>query len=153
MPRRDDVLLPGLDTDSGRADRVAADWRTTILSRVEDKARERRRYNGSIRDARLAFNVGHGFVRALNEAAALRGISRVGYLRRAVAAFLAADLGVPFEEITGACPVPAPFTRERAWQTGRGDDDGAGFGTWRVPGGQTEPSGPVERIADGGGGS
>lgn len=139
-------MLPGLDSDVGRGDRVAADWRATVMGRVEGKARERRNRNGMIRDARLSLHVGHGFARALNEAAALRGISRVGYLRRAVAAFLAADLGVPFEELTAQCPVPAAFTRERAWVTGAGDDDGRGFGTWVVAGGQTEPAGPPERV-------
>jgi hypothetical protein len=146
MPARQPARLPGLDDGPTRGDRVAADWRETILDKVEVKARERRNRNGKIRDAKLVMNVGMGFARALNEAAERRGISRVGYLRRAVAAFLAADLGVPFESIARECPAPTPFTRERAWVTGTGDDDGRGFGTWVVPGGQTDPAGPVERV-------
>lgn len=144
MPRRGGITLTGLDDSPKRGDRVGADWRDTIMSKVEVKARERRNSNGRIRDVRLMMSVGFGYSAALNRAAELRGISRVGYLRRAVAAFLAADLGVPFEELTRECPRAFPFTRERAWVTGSGDDDGAGFGTWHVPGGQTEPAGPVQ---------
>jgi hypothetical protein len=149
MPRRADpgVVLPGLDVVTPRGDRVAADWRETVMGRVEAKARVRAGRNGHIRGARLYLNVGLGFNEALGRAAKARGISRVGYLRRAVGAFLAADLGEDFAELMAQCPAPTPFTRERAWVTYGGDDDGSGYGTWVVPDGQTEPAGPA-RPAD-----
>lgn len=144
MPRRGDVVLPGLDDSPARGDRVGAGWRETVMGRVEEKARHARNHQGNIRDVRLSMFVGFEFSAALNRAAAARGISRVGYLRRAVAAFLAADLGMPFDRLTRECPKPLPYTRERAWVTAGGDDDGTGYGTWHVPGGQTEPAGPVQ---------
>lgn len=133
-----------------RADRVANDWRETILQRVDAKARKARHSNGRIRDARIQINVGLGFTKALNEAARRRGISRVGYLRRAVGAFLAADLDLDYADIMSTCPVPAPWTPQRAWVTAAGDDDGVGFGTWHVPAGQTghSPADDLDADAD-----
>lgn len=137
MTPSDDALDDVLH-GSRRADRVAADWRETILAKVETKARAHRNHHGNIRGASLTINVGLGFVKALNAAAEARGISRVAYLRRAVGAFLAADLGLDFAGVMGECPRATPFDPHRRWVAGTGDDDGTGYGTWHVEAGQTK---------------
>lgn len=141
MPRPADDL-DAVMRGTPRPDRVAADWRETILAKVDAKARVHRNQHGRIRDAKLTLNVGLMFAKSLGQAAQARGISRVGYLRRAVAAFIAADLEIPFTQVVSDCPLPSPYTPERSWSTARGDDDGRGYGTWVVASGQTEPAGP-----------
>jgi hypothetical protein len=80
------------------------------------------------------FQAGLSFFSALRKAARLRGISGNAYLRRAVAAFAARDLGIPFEDILQDSPA-ASWDRHRDEETGtwyREFDDGQGFGTWEV---------------------
>lgn len=83
------------------------------------------------------YQAGLTFFSALRQAARVRGISGGAYLRRAVAAFAAHDLGVEFEDILKDSPSPD-------WNNHRGEvngkkqvwvreyDDGSGYGTWEV---------------------
>jgi hypothetical protein len=83
-----------------------------------------------------------GFRRLLRQAADGRGMSASGYARRAAAAFIAHDLGLPFEQVCALTPRPAPPEGPiRAGQDpkdrpvnnpGRQVDDGTGYGTWGV---------------------
>jgi hypothetical protein len=85
------------------------------------------------------FQAGLSFFSALRRAAKHRDISANAYLRRAVAAFAAKDLGIPFEEILKDSPSPRwvnhrqDVPRSRKTQTFRREfDDGQGFGSWEV---------------------
>lgn len=81
------------------------------------------------------YQAGATFFALMRRAAKQRGISGNAYLRRAVAAFIAKDLGVTFEEVLKDSPSPY-------WHDNRGEhkgkknvwrrqfDDGTGFGTW-----------------------
>lgn len=83
------------------------------------------------------YQAGLTFFSALRQASRIRGISSSAYLRRAVAAFAAHDLGVSFEDILKDSPSPD-------WNDNRGEvgnkkqvwvkvfDDGSGYGTWEV---------------------
>ena len=80
------------------------------------------------------YQAGLAFFAALRQAARVRGISGGADLRRAVAAFAAKDLGVPFEDILADSPSPH-WNKHRSAQTGtwyREFDDGTEFGSWEV---------------------
>lgn len=114
---------------------VTEDWRQTILARTEKHARRHRNDNGLTRDVRVGFQCDIEFIKAIDAAARARGISRVGYIRRAVGALAAADLGVDFAELMGGTPMPLPHesTGDVVVGISRGaPDDGAGYGNWRV---------------------
>lgn len=66
----------------------------------------------------------------LRRAARQRGITFVGYMRRALTAFIAYDLGMEFEEVvTLNKQVVKPMSS--GWKK-LGPDDGHGFGQWRI---------------------
>lgn len=72
----------------------------------------------------------------IREAAELRGMTSVAYVRRAVAAFIAADLGVSLEAV---CALAPPVRTDRSHGRrgkfsghGPGSDDGAGYGHWHA---------------------
>lgn len=72
----------------------------------------------------------------IREAAARRGMTSVAYVRRAVAAFVAADLGMLFETV---CMYAPPVRTDRSHGRrgkfsghGPGRDDGAGYGHWHA---------------------
>ncbi len=76
------------------------------------------------------FQAGMSFFSALRQAAKKRGISGNAYLRRAVAAFAAKDLGIPIEEVLQDSP-SASWERNRDEKTGtwkKAFDDGSGYG-------------------------
>jgi len=66
----------------------------------------------------------------LDEAAKRRGIGMAGYIRRAVAAFIAHDLGLSFTEVTGHLAKPK-HVDERV-PPGKINDDGKGYGAWLI---------------------
>jgi hypothetical protein len=71
----------------------------------------------------------------LDEACYRRGISMAGYARRAIAAMIAHDLGLPLSEVTKHMPYPTEY---RAFGgTGRNiktEDSGKGYGPWTIEG-------------------
>ena len=71
----------------------------------------------------------------LKRAATLRGCTTTTYARRAVAAFLAHDLGMRFTDVAKTFPAAIPSgmagTSGLSNGTGRTQDDGEGYGSWR----------------------
>lgn len=91
--------------------------------------------------ARLTLVCDIEFRRVLREAADRRGMSAVGYVRRATAAFIAADLELPFEAVVALTPKPSPaegtmkglpVAERPIYNPGKWRDDGVGHGTWLV---------------------
>lgn len=117
------------------------DWEDEIIQRGRKTEAKRRR-------SLMAFNVDIGMRIALVAAAETRGMSMSAYARRAIAAFVAKDLGLPFESITKFCPSvedPENLTTKQAKARAvahgkiyRGaaveitHDDGLGYGSWVV---------------------
>ena len=69
----------------------------------------------------------------LDEAAQRRNISMTGYMRRAVAAMVAHDLGIPYEAVVRHSAQPTTYNQTSA----RGPqkktfDDGQGHGVWAI---------------------
>lgn len=73
----------------------------------------------------------------IRECADRRGMSSVAYVRRAVAAFIAADLGMSLQGVAAMCP-PVRTDRSHgragkfAGTHGHGEDDGLGYGHWHA---------------------
>lgn len=83
--------------------------------------------------ARIECQVGLWYARHLSQAAEARGMGRAAYVRRAVAAFVAADLGVSFKDLLrDVAPVDKP-------NLANSYDDGEGYGPWTASGIGTAP--------------
>lgn len=119
------------------------DWQTKITDGVTKTEAKRRR-------PAMTFNVDIGLRLMLGAAAELRGMSSSAYARRALCAFIANDLGLPFDAVTKFCPsvedpenLVAKNAKAVVARTGgklrRGSvpttrDDGKGYGSWEVCG-------------------
>jgi len=138
-PRRH---LPG-DAAGGRPG-----WEDRLLTLVNADQREKADRRGAgMRNwpARLTLVSDIEFRVLLREAATARRMSATGYARRAIAAFVAADLGMRFEDVCVLLPKPAPpegtassaLPLEERPQNNPGKvrDTGAGHGSWQVCGG------------------
>lgn len=83
-----------------------------------------------------AIDVSHEFRGLLKKAAQDRGINMSSYSRRAIAAFIALDLDIPFEDVCATLPkarepgLKKNFGREFEGAGLR--DSGEGFGEWRI---------------------
>lgn len=96
------------------------DWKERVASRTHNESTNR----WSLRSTQA-------FTELLRKAARRRGLSGAAYARRAIAAFIAEDLQVPFEDVCQTFPSPKPekFTGFGViWPR----DDGQGYGNWEV---------------------
>jgi hypothetical protein len=88
------------------------------------------------KQASLHMDVPYQFKPLLAMAARRRGISQSGYMRRAVAAFVAQDLQMPYEDVLDGMQTPHPNNATRAgWAElefipGE-QDNGEGYGDWK----------------------
>lgn len=73
------------------------DWREKVIEGANKAEAKRRRKP-------MAFNVDIGLRLMLGSAAESRGLSPSAYARRALCAFVAKDLGLPFDVVTKFCP-------------------------------------------------
>ena len=112
------------------------DYRSKLLAKADLRsaavlARERKTY---ARMARYQFGCEPKFLTLVHTAATLRGITTAGYIRRAIAAFVAADLDMDLADVTVLTP-KATRRGTSAHPTGTQRvtaDDGRGFGPWRA---------------------
>jgi hypothetical protein len=109
-------------------------WMENAIERVRARGRtnkqDRRRTNGTYVFYDDPFRV------FLDEAAKRRGMAMSAYIRRATAAFLAHDLGVPFTEIVKhtAKPQTDGGKSNNVGARIRTHDDGRGMGPWLIEG-------------------
>lgn len=99
------------------------DWRRVALERAHARAvavRERQAY---VDMGRIQMTVGPFYLRGLSDAAAARGLTVTAYCRRAIAAFVSADTGIPLADILADAPHP----QGPAYGS---HDDGEGHGLW-----------------------
>jgi hypothetical protein len=93
------------------------------LRRAHTRQVKVRKKQGYADMGRVQITVGGTYLSALSRAAAARGLSPTAYMRRAVAAFIAADTDTPIGVFLRDCPHPDG--------PGHGTyDDGAGHGSW-----------------------
>ena len=94
--------------------------------------RERAKQHGpNERMKRLTFRTTGKFVAILSKAARRRGMSNSAYMRRAISAFIASDLEIPFEDI---CEMSPGVTHVALTNNGVvwPPDNGQGYGKWEV---------------------
>lgn len=96
------------------------DWRERIMQSAPDESKKR-----------VMFRTTDEFNMLLSRAARRRGMTNSFYMRRAISAFIAEDLQIPFEDICQLSP-----GADATLYTGRGRiwprDDGNGYGKWEV---------------------
>jgi hypothetical protein len=115
---------------------MPADYRARLIAKADLRsaavlARERKTY---ARMARYQFGCEPKFLTLVNTAATLRGITTAAYIRRAIAAFVAADLDMALADVAELTPAasrrgtrPSPGAGRRVTA-----DNGKGFGPWRA---------------------
>lgn len=107
---------PNLVNDPG----YRADWRERTRKRGPDE-----------RMKLTSFRCTGDFVVLLSRAARRRGMSNSAYMRRAISAFIAQELQMPFEDV---CATSPGVTHEKFTNNGVvwPRDDGQGYGRWEV---------------------
>lgn len=71
----------------------------------------------------------------IKRAAAMRGCTTTTYVRRALAAFLAHDLGMRLTDVTRTFPAAVQSGMRNTPGLAKGqrsEDDGEGYGSWRI---------------------
>lgn len=125
---------------AGSADDRTPGWEARTNERVRQSEADRMRKNKAKRDvqARLEWDLEMQIL--LRLAAEKRGMPTTAYARRAIAAFVASDLDLPFEEVCGLFAAPfkpgemlrADVPNSRRETRGKTRDDGKGYGSWAV---------------------
>lgn len=107
-------------------------WQERALGRV--RSRQKTNYRNTSRKNGLYIFIDDEFKVLLDEAAHRRDISLNGYVRRATAAMIAHDLGVPFEGVCQHMAPPVTYQRKvgPGWNKVMRGDDGKGFGRWLI---------------------
>jgi hypothetical protein len=123
------------------------DWRVNVLTAVE-KSEMKRRVQSTRWGLQFHIRLTPEFKTLIIAAAKRRDISLTGYIRRAVAKQVAADLGLPITEVLIHSPYPSAFGEKlppeayripvvRECRNGRllpcaecAPDDGKGYGDW-----------------------
>jgi hypothetical protein len=83
------------------------DWRARVLSEVAGTLKKGARRGTRV--SRLSIEIPPGqLIHLLGLAAQRRGTSPTGYIRRAMLAFIAHDLGIPFRTVVGSDPRFSP---------------------------------------------
>jgi len=107
-------------------------WQQLAISRVRARQHAKRRHNERKSGLYLFFD--DPFRVYLDEACLRRNISLTGYMRRAGAAMIAHDLGLDIEEVMQHSARPAEYGATGGGRLKRTEDDGKGFGLWRILG-------------------
>jgi hypothetical protein len=109
------------------------EWMENALARV--RARQKKTRVSTQRNNPTCISYDDPFRVMLNEAADRRDISLNAYIRRATAAFIAHDLGMPFTEVVRHTAKPKARNPEQmTFPDGRTFDDGLGMGPWLIEG-------------------
>lgn len=125
---------------AGSADGRVPGWEDRMRERVNASETERMRTNKAKRDVQLRLEWDLEMAGLLRLAAEARGMPATAYARRAIAAFIAKDLGLPFEQVCGFFSAPfkqgETFSKEHAdgrrEKKGKTQDNGKGYGSWSV---------------------
>jgi hypothetical protein len=116
---------------AGFTDPSSPGWQVRALERV--KQRQKKTHRNSERTSGTLATYDDGLRALLDEACRRRGISRQGYLRRALCAFLAYDLGLPYASVGRYVSTPTTYSAAAAGgRRVRVDDDGTGYGPWKI---------------------
>lgn len=115
---------------AGFTDPEDPDWRLNALARVEARQRKTKRSTSRVNGMYLFFD--DPFRTLLDEACMRRDISLTGYGRRATAAFIAHDLGIPLPEVLQHAAAPTAYLSGTGGNRARSKDTGEGKGLWII---------------------
>ena len=125
---------------AGSADGSIPGWQDRVKATNYADQTEKQKRKRKNRPGQVLIECELPFLTMLRAAATSRGMSSVGYARRAIAAFISHDLGIEFTEVTRN--FPAPFRHGEAldpnnpngvhMKRGLTVDDGQGYGDWKV---------------------
>lgn len=121
---------------AGFTDKAIPGWQERLMARVNstqaNSATRRKKKLHPLRNSQFHVYVSSEYMALFRRAAQSRDISMVAYARRAIAAFISHDLGVPFADIVALTPAPRSFEdRIRSNQPPTVPDDATGYGSWR----------------------
>jgi hypothetical protein len=105
-----------------------ADWRSKLLDQVAATSKPRARRSQAV--SRYVIEVPAALAPLLNEAARRRGAAPTGFIRRAMIAMIAYDLGMRFTEVLRADPRWTPPGSRRVIE----DPAGVLGGEWEIEG-------------------
>jgi hypothetical protein len=118
---------------AGWSDPEEEGWQQRALDRVAERRKRSKR--NTERKNGLGVYYDDPFRPMLDEACRRRGISMAGYARRAVAAFVAHDLGLPLSEVVRHMALPTTYRAEGGHgRVERTNDTGRGMGAWKIEG-------------------
>ena len=116
---------------AGYTDPSQPGWQARALERV--KGRQKKTHRHTERTSGTLATYDDGLRPFFDEACRRRGLSRQGYLRRALCAFIAYDLGLPFAAVSKFTSVPTRYSASAGGgRFVRMDDDGTGYGPWKI---------------------
>jgi hypothetical protein len=118
----------------GWADRVEdPEWMENALARVRSRQKQSSGRTAYRRSGIYTY-FDEPYRVLLDEAASRRGMGMAAYLRRAAAAFIAHDLGIPFTEVVKHGAQPDPRGTSGGTRLAHSYDDGRGMGPWLIEG-------------------
>lgn len=117
---------------AGWSDPSKPGWQDRVMEKVRENQKGTKRHQERISGVLATYD--EPFRLLLEEACRRRNISRQGYARRAIAAFIADDLGLPLEEVLKNCAIPFEYNGTVGRKPVRTEDNGKGFGPWRITG-------------------
>lgn len=123
---------------AGISDPSIPGWQERAFERV--KARQKGSKRRTERQDSLRTVWDRPFRALLDEAARRRGMSMAGYCRRAIAAFVAHDLGIAPDEAGQYMPIPTPYrTHHGMGNIVKTRDNLSGYGRWVITGLEEAP--------------
>lgn len=119
---------------AGFTDPEEEGWEERVLQRVRARKRKNPGAGRNRRDYMVKVWFDDPFRLLLDEAAKRRNITLSGYTRRALAAFVAKDLGIPITEVLKHASKPTDYgtAYPRPGKPIRSVDDGEGYGDWVI---------------------
>lgn len=111
----------------------APNWREKAMGRVV--ARQRLSSRATNRSHGMYIFMDDPMKALVDEAAFRRGISMAGYIRRALGAMIAHDLGLTLHDVVKHSALPNTYEQNRFGnRRPRTQDDAEGFGDWKITG-------------------
>jgi hypothetical protein len=118
---------------AGVSDQEVPGWQQRVVDGVREAERSRSRAKIGIRRGRIDSQVDERYAVLLRYAAEKRDMNVAAYVRRAVAAFIAVDLDISFEDVVRYGPQPTGYAMPHKPGVAT-EDDGEGYGSWEVKG-------------------
>lgn len=107
-------------------------WQERAIAAVRSRQKETRRHNERSNGLYLFFDDEMRVL--LDEACLRRNISLTGYIRRAMIAFLAHDLGMKIGDVAQYAAEPVGYGKTGGGRRERTHDTGTGRGRWKILG-------------------